>query len=65
MKCFIDIMKQLGNRQECVQFHGELQEDISYENVISQILIKQEFDIQFEEEISFISYKISRIKINT
>ena len=54
-KYFIDIMKQLGNRQECAQFYEELQEDISYENVINRILIKQELDIQFEEEISFIS----------
>ena len=54
-KYFIDILKQLGNRQECAQFYEELQEDISYENVINRILIKQELDIQFEEEISFIS----------
>ena len=55
MKYFIDIMKQLGNRPECAQFFTELQEDISYENVIKRILTKQELDIQFEEEISFIS----------
>ena len=55
MKYFIDILKQLGNRPECAQFYEELQEDISYENVINRILIKQELDIQFEEEISFIS----------
>ena len=55
MKYFIDVMKQLGNRQECAQFFEELQEDISYGNVINRILIKQELDIQFEEEISFIS----------
>ena len=54
-KYFIDILKQLGNRQECAQFYEELEEDISYENVINRILIKQELDIQFEEEISFIS----------
>ena len=54
-KYFIDIMKQLGNRQECAQFFEELQEDISYENVINRILIKQELDIQF----------VSRININT
>ena len=41
-KYFIDILKQLGNRQECAQFYEELQEDISYENVINRILIKQE-----------------------
>ena len=50
-KYFIDIMKQLGNRQECTQFFEELQEDISYENVIKRILIKQELDFKFEEEI--------------
>ena len=47
MKYFIDIMKQLGNCQECAQFFEELQEDISYENVINRILIKQELDIIF------------------
>ena len=41
-KYFINIMKQLGNRQECTHFFEELQEEISYENVINRILIKQE-----------------------
>ena len=52
---FKNIMKELGNFNEFLQFSKELQEDISYENVIQRIQFKKEIDIPLDEEIKFIS----------
>ena len=60
-----ELYKVIEYGEECAQFYEELQEDISYGNAINRTLIKQELDHQFGKEISFISYKILKININT
>ena len=52
---FACIMKQLGNSYAVQHFYKELDEDISYENVVQRIQIKKELNINFNEEITFIS----------
>ena len=49
------IMKLLGNNSEAIKFSKGFPEEISYENVIQRIQNKKEFDISFDEEITFIS----------
>ena len=52
---FINILKQLGNNSEFLRFSKELQEDISYENVMQRIQTKKELGLDPKEEIEFIS----------
>ena len=52
---FHNIMMKLGNNEEAIRFSKELQEDISDENVIQRIQIKKDLDIDFNEEVDFIS----------
>ena len=52
---FLNIMKLLGNNNEFHRFSKELQEDISYENVIQRIKTKQGLNINLDEEITFLS----------
>ena len=55
IRYFREIFKKLGNSDEVLQFYKELQEEISCENVIQRIQIKQELNDNFEDEIEFIS----------
>ena len=52
---FRNIMKQLGNSDEALQFSKVLQEKISFGNIIERINVKKELDINLNEEIEFIS----------
>ena len=52
---FKNVMKQLGNNFEFLRFSKEFQEEISYENVMNRIQIKNELNVNLDEEISFIS----------
>ena len=52
---FRNIMQLLGNNEEFLRFSQELQEEISFENVIERIQIKKGLDLNFDEEITFIS----------
>ena len=52
---FLSIMKLLGNNSEAIRFFKEEHKNITYENVIQRIKTKKEFDINFDEEITFIS----------
>ena len=55
IRYFREIFMKLGNYDEVLQFYKELQEEISCENVIQRIQIKQELNDNFEDEIEFIS----------
>ena len=52
---FENIMKKLGNSNEFCRFSKEFTGGISYENVFQRIKSKQELDIDFDEEVLFIS----------
>ena len=52
---FRNIMKQLGNNDEAIRFYEEFQADISNENVIQRMQIKADLELNFDEEITFIS----------
>ena len=52
---FENVMRELGNTNELFRFNKFFQEDIAYENVIERIQKKREHNINFDEEISFIS----------
>ena len=52
---FVHIMKLLGNNDECCQFFKELQEDISYDNVMQRIKNKKVLGASLKDEIEFIS----------
>ena len=55
MQYFLDILKQFGNNYTLHHFYKELQNNISYENVVQRIKTKKELNINFGDEISFIS----------
>ena len=53
---FRNVLVQLGNKNEAIRFSKELQQDfISFENVIQRINTKKELEIDFDEEIAYIS----------
>ena len=52
---FLNILKQLGNHDEYFLYNKEFQEKISYDNVIERIQIKKALDMNFDEEVDFIS----------
>ena len=52
---FQNVLKELGNFEEFVQFSKKFQGDLSFENAIERLKTKQEFNINFDEEISYIS----------
>ena len=52
---FENVLIQLGNADEAIQFNQIFQEDISIENVFQRIQIKKELGVNLEKEIAFIS----------
>ena len=52
---FAAIMNKLGNNIEFPRFSKEFQENISFENVLQRIQTKIKFNINLDEEITFIS----------
>ena len=52
---FIDIFSELGNAIEIYNFSPLLQEEIQKNNVINKLKLKNEYSINYDDEISFIS----------
>ena len=52
---FRSIMKLLGNNEEVIRFSKEIEGSITYENVVQRIEVKKSLDLDFNEEIAFIS----------
>ena len=52
---FENVLKLLGNNIDAYKSYNEIQEDISFENVIQRIKTKIELNMNIDEEITFIS----------
>ena len=61
---FLNVLKDLGNKDEAYRFFKKKYENISYKNVSQRIKDKKEFDMNFDKEINFISRHFHEIHIN-
>ena len=52
---FQNIMKILGNPNETLKFSLDIKGEISFNNVISRMIYKNEMDLNYNDEISFIA----------